>query len=114
MYEYPEAGKNAQPEVKEAVERFRQLSDEEKSANPLLYWLLGAGTPPYKVSKKDCDYKEQTEIPNQTCANCEFFYLKPSKQIYICSQIEGKVGKQAWCNRWKFASGLKQDNEHTK
>lgn len=107
-FEYPEAGGElAQPEVKKAVERFRQLPVEERAKQPLLYWLLGAGTPPYKVSKKDSEYKDPTEIPNQTCDNCEFYYFETSNDVYICSQISGDVKPKAWCNLWDSASNKK-------
>jgi hypothetical protein len=106
-FEYPRAGsERAQPEVQEAVDRFRNLPRDERAKLPLLYWLLGAGTPAYKIAKEDCDYKKITDNPEHTCGNCEFYYYKPSKDIYICSHVEGEVEPEAWCNRWKYASGL--------
>jgi len=108
-FQYPRAGgEKAQPEVQEAVERFRNLPRDERAKMPLLYWLLGAGTPPYKIAKADCDYKKVTDIPEQTCGNCEYYYYKPSKDIYICSHVEGEVKPDAWCNRWRYASGLEK------
>lgn len=105
QYSYPDAGKEAQEKVKEAIELFKQLPDEEKANTPLLYWLLGSGTPEYKMSKQDSDYTEQTEIETQTCDNCEFAYTKtitvPSGDPdIICSQVTGRIHAKGWCRLW--------------
>jgi len=104
---YLEAGEKAQPEVKKAIGRFRQLGDKERD-QVLLWWLLGSGTPEYKMSKADSDYKDQTEIKEQTCGNCEYAYTKSWRQLanhkdqlYICSQISGAIKPEGWCKLWK-------------
>ena len=98
--DYPQAGERAQPEVKQAIGRFRQLPTAERSDTPLLYWLLGEGTPDYKMSKSDSDYQH---MPNKTqkCGNCEFAYKKVVREQYICSQISGNITPQAWCRLWR-------------
>lgn len=102
-----------QPEVKEAVERFREMNPEERDTNILLYWLLGSGTPPYKMSQEDAQYSDNTGTQEQACANCEFLYQKVTTGEYICSQIRGKVRPEGWCNQWKLADSIKQKNEET-
>ena len=100
MYDYLNAGNDAQPEVLEAIERFRELPEEERQEEVLLYWLLGSGTPPYKVSKEDSEYTDDADS-KQSCDNCEFLYLKNNNNKYICSQIRGRVKPSGWCNRWE-------------
>lgn len=98
---YENAGKNAPEEVQQAVERWRSLSDEEKAAKPLLYWLLGSGTPDYKMSKREAGYVDNSEDPASKCGNCEFQYLKTSNKHFICSQISGEITPNGHCKLWK-------------
>ncbi len=100
MHEYPDAGHNAPPEVQEAIARFHSLPPESKERLPLLYFLLGAGTPPYKMSKEDAQYAEQTPVPGQTCDNCEFAYKKVVRDQFICSKMRGDIAPKAWCKLW--------------
>ena len=105
QYSYLKAGEGAQPGVKEAIKDFKELSDEEKSKTPLLYWLLGTGTPEYKMSKLDSDYADETPAKGQTCDNCEYAYTKtitiPSGDPdVICSQVTGRVQEKGWCRLW--------------
>lgn len=97
---YPDAGERAQPEVQQAIERFRKLSDEEKENKVLLYWLLGEGTPDYKMAPDDAAYQDSPQ-GKQKCANCEFAYKKVVKDQFICSQISGDIAPEAWCRLWK-------------
>jgi len=100
QYRYPDAGENAQPEVKKAVKRFRELPLAERQSQPLLYWLLGEGTPDFKMSKLDAAYQSEPR-GKQKCANCEFAYKKVVRDQFICSQIEGDIASQAWCRLWR-------------
>lgn len=109
-YQYPDAGENAPEEVKQAIQRFREMDSEERDTDILLYWLLGAGTPPYKMSKEDSQYSDNTGTNEQACANCEFLYQKTTSGEYVCSQIRGKVDPGGWCNLWKLADTI-EDNE---
>lgn len=109
------AGKNAQPEVKQAIKRFEK---ERSPDDILLYWLLGEGTPAFKMEKEDADYKAEPQ-EGQRCGNCEFAYSKlyREKSIrgkypafgprYICSQVRGPIKKDHWCRFWKLGSLLK-------
>jgi hypothetical protein len=94
---YPDAGENAQPEVKRAITRFKE---EGHTDDILLYWLLGEGTPDYKMPKNLATYKEKSEVDKQKCANCEFAYQKVHNKQYICSQVEGDISPGAWCRLW--------------
>jgi hypothetical protein len=98
---YEDTGRKAPPEVQEAVQRWTELSDEERAAKPLLYWLLGSGTPPYKMSQEESQYTNNSKTKGQTCGNCEFAYLKIANKKFICSQIRGHIQPSGWCNRWK-------------
>jgi hypothetical protein len=98
-------GAKAQPEVQQAVERYRSLPPEERARLPLLYWLLGAGTPPYKMSGKDSEYVDQTANPKETCDNCEYAY-KAIDGTFICSKIRPRVEPKGWCRLWDPARKL--------
>lgn len=97
---YPEAGKDAPEPVQKVVEEFRSLSDEERAKRPLLYHILGAGTPDYKMSQEDSDYTDKSEVEGQTCENCQFAYLSVARDKYICSQIAGYIEPAGWCRLW--------------
>lgn len=97
---YPDAGgEDAQPEVQDAVERFRDLPLKERAKLPLLYWLLGSGTPELKFAKADVAYG-LPQARNQTCENCVFAYAHLATGDLICSQVSGTIDPQKWCNRW--------------
>ena len=100
MYKYPRAGgPRAQPEVRAAIARFKRLPESQKRCQPLLYWLLGAGTPPYKMGKAESAYVQQA-VGRENCANCIFAYQNVTTKRFICSQIEGDILPQAWCRLW--------------
>lgn len=98
---YQDTGTKAQPEVRQAVERWKKLPEKEKEKKPLLYWILGSGTPPYKMSMSEAQYTTNSEVSGQTCGNCEFAYLKISNKKFICSQIRGRIQPSGWCRLWK-------------
>jgi len=101
-YLYPKAGVNANPLVQQAIEQFRNLPNEAKEDKPLLYWLLGSGTPPYKMSKKDSLYVGKS-YRGQNCGNCRFTFMRWVNKELICSQIQGNIELEHWCKLW--ASG---------
>lgn len=97
---YPEVPhEDSPPEVKEAVRRFKQeVPDDEKEDTPLLYWLLGTGTPEYKMSKKDAAYKEEPE-DDMVCSNCQYYYEGVDGEA-VCSKVRGQVYPEHWCRLW--------------
>lgn len=101
-YLYPRAGVNAPPMVKQAIEQFRNLPNQVKEEKPLLYWLLGSGTPPYKMSKKDSLYKGKS-YRGQNCGNCRFTFMRWVNKELVCSQIEGNIKLEHWCKLWASA-----------
>ncbi len=112
-YAYPGAGKDAHPGVKEAIKEFKELPDEEKGEQPLLYWLLGTGTPEYKMGKQESDYAEETPVRSQTYVNCEYAYTKTitiesGDPDHICSQITGRIHAEGWCRLWEEGVRLKR------
>ena len=98
-YLYPKAGANANSYIKQAIEQFRRLPNKQKENKPLLYWLLGSGTPPYKMSKKDSRYQGKP-FRGQNCGNCRFTFMRWTNKELICSQIEGNVELDHWCKLW--------------
>ena len=108
MNEYPKAGETgkAQPEVVSAVERFRRLPAKSRGGLPLLYWLLGNGTPPYKMSKEASVYGPTPPTHRgEICGNCRFAYARVLNGQLICSQIEGDIAWGAWCRLWQGHGG---------
>jgi hypothetical protein len=104
QHNYENAGENAPAGVRQEIENYKKLPLEQKENLPLLYYLLGSGTPPYKMATEDADYTAKSSVQAQTCANCEYFYHKPARgQRYICSQIQGLVKPSGWCRLWKKA-----------
>lgn len=112
---YPSAAEgNAQPEVKEAVERFRELPYEERSKLPLLWWLLGAtGTPPYKTPPLERAYVDESPYENN-CDNCQHMYYHPASDTYICDQISGVIQPEGWCQVWKAPFDTEKYKEYQK
>lgn len=100
-FEYPDAGaEDAPEEVQEAVQRFRsEIPEEVKAEDALLYWLLGTGTPAYKMSKADAEYQSHPEGA-EYCGSCEYAYLSNESGDLICSKVRGEVDWMGWCRLW--------------
>jgi hypothetical protein len=107
--DYEEARELGQPEVQEAVERYLAIPQEQRSEHVLLWWLLGSGTPPYKMSQEQAEYADGAGTVEQACLNCDFFYQKVPTGEYVCSQMRGPIEPGGWCNQWKLASVLEKD-----
>lgn len=99
-YQYPQAGVNAPPGVQQSVAEFRRLPIVAKQSVPLLYWLLGSGTPPYKMSPQDAAYQPMPQ-GEQRCGNCSAAYQHVKSSTFICDQIRGSIQPQAWCRLWR-------------
>ena len=109
---YPKAATLGQPEVRQAVRRFFLQPAEVQEWTPLLYWLLGSGTPPYKQSYELSWYTDgPSPVANQQCSNCRFAWANVdapsalSKALYICSQIRGEINPAGWCKLWENWAG---------
>lgn len=72
---------------------------------PLLYALLGAGTPPYKMSPSDAAYQSSNAVTGQRCGNCVRSYQNVVSKRYICDQIRGDIRPEAWCRLWMGKPG---------
>jgi ribosomal protein L32 len=57
--QYQEAYDKAPEETKRAIEKFEQMPKSFRDKKPLLYYILGAGTPPYKMSKRASAYVDK-------------------------------------------------------
>lgn len=97
---YPQAGVSAQPEVQYAIERFRQKPDRERAQLPLLYWLIGSSTPPYKMSKPDAKYVDPSPVA-QKCENCRHSWASVKHGFHICALITGRIEGSATCRLWE-------------
>jgi hypothetical protein len=102
-YRYPGVpAEQTQPEVAEALERWREeVDDDVKENTPLLYWLLGTGTPPYKMEKGDADYDTKPH-GEMRCGNCEYYY-EGMDGSGVCSQVRGNIQRSHWCRLWEEA-----------
>lgn len=98
--QYKEAYEKAPAETKKAIERFMSKPEKLRSMKPLLYFVLGSGTPPYKMSKKDSLYVDKS-VKKQNCGNCIFTYIKYVDKKPICSQIRGTIKLGGWCKLWE-------------
>ena len=93
------AGVNAPNGVKIAIARWRKLPKKIRDKKPLLYWLLGSGTPPYKMSKKDSNYIGKS-VKGMNCGNCRYTFRRHVNDELICSQIKGNIILDQWCRLW--------------
>jgi hypothetical protein len=100
VYEYPDAGKFAPPEVQEAIERFRALPEREKRNLPVLWFLLGSSTQEFKMDPSDAEYQTSPR-QGHDCANCDFGYRSLRWGVLVCSQIAGTIEPQGWCKLWE-------------
>ena len=100
--DYTEALKNSPIWIREAYKEFQKLPIEVQKKTPFLYFVLGKGkgTPPFKMSKKDSNYKDPSSNKDFICGNCIFYYTNPVKRIGVCSQIRGNVTYDAICRLW--------------
>jgi hypothetical protein len=96
---YPKAGENAPLEVRKAVAMWRKMPKKKRDSKPLLYWLLGSGTPPYKMTKKDSNYIGKS-VKGMNCGNCRYTFRRHVNDELICSQIEGNIELGHWCRLW--------------
>ena len=101
IYEYLEAGNGAAPGVKKEIKNFNSLPPEEKKELPLLEFLIGPSTQPYKMSTEDANYTENA-TGKQRCGNCKFAYEQVASGKTICSMMRGDICvKNGWCRLWK-------------
>jgi hypothetical protein len=98
-FQYPDAGARAPAHVRQAILEYARLPAETKARVPLLYWLLGSGTPPYKMAASDAEYGAPPDY-HYRCGNCKYAFKHLSTGAYICSQIRGRIELNAWCRLW--------------
>ena len=102
---YP-APQGAQKEIKKAIERFNELPDDTRRNTVLLYWLLGSGTPEYKMPQDVAEYTNESK-GEQKCSNCRFIWVDGNDQDLICSQIKDNISRDGWCKLWVKAEDIK-------
>lgn len=99
---YPQAGAGAQPEIQSAIERFRSMSEAQRSQQPpLLYWLIGSPTQPYKMSKPDAAYGDKSPSLLKTCGNCQHAWQSVKSGFIICALVRGKIKAAGICKLWE-------------
>jgi hypothetical protein len=72
----------------------------EKTQVPMLYALLGSGTPPLKMAREDAAYQEEPHASGQRCSNCSSAYKNAVSGDTVCSQVSGSIEPEAWCRLW--------------
>ena len=98
---YPGAGVAAPPGVQVEIAKFRALPVETRKKIPLLYYLLGDGTPPSKMDKEDVSYTDKSTVKGQTCGNCQRAYQHVLSKEYICDWMGGEIVPPGWCSVWR-------------
>ncbi len=98
--DYKEALTDAPEWILEAWEAYSQLPKEVQDSRPFLYFILGKGTPDFKMPTTTARYV-QNSATGQNCQNCRYAYFQPKREIGICSQIRGHIVPAAWCKLWK-------------
>ena len=100
---YPDAGLKAPAGVKREIKKFRQMPETRyKVKRPLLFHLLGSGTQPYKMTKRDSDYTDESIVTGETCGNCKSSYLQVATGRILCSQIRGRIKLEGWCRLFQL------------
>jgi hypothetical protein len=66
---------------------------------PLLYRILGDGTPPYKFSKAEVE-RSKSPVEGRSCANCMRWYMHVASSTGICDYVNGVWAAQEWCEHW--------------
>lgn len=98
---------NDYPDLPQASPAFvpavRLLQRGLPDQTPLLYALLGSGTPPYKMSPADATYVSSAPMSRMTYGNCVRAYQHVTSKTFICDQIRGEIQPSAWCRLWKGA-----------
>lgn len=110
-FTYAGAGEGAPESVQQAIEDFHKLPESIKETTPLLYYILGSGTPPYKMTREDSEYTDKSQVDKHTCGNCTFTFRHVASKAYICSQIRDEIVPAGWCNQWSPSEQTKK-KEH--
>ena len=100
---YPDLPFDETPEeVVNWLHRTNPDYDPAEEDDALLYQLLGSGTPPWKMSKEDSDYKSEPE-GDAYCGNCEYTWYSNETGNLICSKVRGEIDWEGWCRLWDHA-----------
>jgi hypothetical protein len=110
MMDYKSALENSPIWIQKAWMEFNKLPKQTQAKTPFLYFILGKGkgTPPFKISKADSNYKDPSSNKDFICGNCIFYYVNPVKKIAVCSQIRGNVDYDAICRLWVGESSIEK------
>ena len=103
---YPDAGVGAPEGVQQAIAEFSKLPAEERAEKPLLWWLLGASTPAYKMAPDEAAYVSPSTVTGQTCGNCSHAYKHITSGKLLCDQMRGNIVPEAWCRFWEGAEAV--------
>ena len=88
--------------IKIAFKAFLQLPNKVVLNKPFLYFVLGKGTPDFKMTKYTSDYGLSKEEDHH-CSNCIYSYQNVVRNKFICSQIRGEIEPMKWCRLWRGA-----------
>ncbi len=98
--QYIGAYKVAPEETRKMIERYMAQPKEYRGKHPLLYFILGSGTQPYKMSKTGAEYRGESESRHE-CGNCVYAFQKVKAKRFICSQIQGDIKLNGICKLWR-------------
>ncbi len=110
-----QAKKGTHSLISKLIDEWNKLSDEVKSENPLLWWLLGKSTAYFKMPKEEALYTDKSTVKGQMCSNCMFSYQHIESGNYICDQIgmdkkkNDLIKPAGWCRLWKGNSIKKSE-----
>lgn len=99
--QYQKAYAKAPDDIKAIILDFMRLPKDKRKEIPLLWYILGQSTAPYKMSKAVAEYSDIAVGSKENCGNCMFQYLRTYNKKYICSQMRGEINPSGWCKLWK-------------
>jgi hypothetical protein len=85
--------------IRIAFSIFLRLPNKLVLNTPFLYFVLGQGTPAFKMEQNTADYG-LSQVHGQSCGNCIYSYTNNVEEKNICSQIRGQIHGRMWCKLW--------------
>lgn len=94
-------GEGAQPEVRLAMQRFRDFTMRRRASFPSAWgWLLGPlGTPPGKMDRDWIEWRRHP-VEGRKCGNCIRHYTNTATGVPLCDSVAGVWPLEWWCQIW--------------
>ena len=106
LNQYKGIEKGLDSKLIDLINEYRDLSEEEKEKQPLLWWLLKKSTAYYKFRKEVADYIDKSQNPDTICGNCTRLYEHITSRTYICDWVgfddkgNDNIAFDGWCKYW--------------